>query len=156
MIEIILSDQVYWLSVLLVVIAIFTRKDLAIYAAAISIAGALVWYENLHNPLTFTIFCGLNTLLALIASWYNSIHSTRLSQVVATLGCIAAILNCVQIYDITQVSSYISSTLTWALMAALILMDGRKGLLNGLYSDMRDSLLRHVHLFSGTRHNKGN
>lgn len=155
MIEIILSDQVYWLSTLLVLVAIFTRKDLAIYSAAISVAGALVWYENLHNPLTFTIFCGLNTLLVLIAAWYNSIHSTRLSQVVATLGCIAAILNCVQIYDATSVSSYISASLTWALIASLLFMDGRKGLLDGLYSDMRDSLLRHVHLFGSTRDHKG-
>jgi len=155
MINLILSQQVYWFSALFLLVAIATRKDLAIIAAAVSIAGALLWHENLPRNDTFTGFCALNGLLAIIASWYIKISATNLSKVVAILASGASALNLIQLYDITSVSYYMLTGLGWALLLALVFMDGRKGLLNGLYTDMRDSILRHVHLFSRLFNDKG-
>lgn len=154
MIDIILSDRVYIFSVILAAIAVITRKDLAIFAAAISVAGSFVWYENFPNAMTYTIFCALNCLLVLIAGWYNTIENTLLSKMVVGLGCLASILNMIQIFDVSAVSGLISTGLVVVLMASLLFIDGRKGMLDGLYGDLRDSVLRHVHLFSGNSHNK--
>ena len=154
MIDIILSDRVYVFSVVLCLIALFTQKDLAIFAAAISVVGSFVWYENMPNAITYTAFCALNSLLVLIAGCYNSIQNTLLSKIVVILGCLASILNLIQIYDVSAVSGVVSTGLVVTLMASLLFIDGRKGLLDGLYGDLRDSILRHVHLFSSLNNNK--
>jgi len=154
MIEIILSDRVYVFSVVLCAIALFTRKDLAIYAAIISVIGSLVWYESLPNESTYAAFCVLNLMLVVIAGAYNLIENTLLSKVVALLGSLACVLNAVQIFDATAVSGQISTGLVVALIISLMFVDGRKGLLRGLYEDFRASYLRHVHLFSNNDNNK--
>tara|TARA_R110000851_G_scaffold243749_2_gene396429 strand:- start:507 stop:1016 length:510 start_codon:yes stop_codon:yes gene_type:complete len=154
MIDIILSDRVYVFSVILCIIAIVTKKDLAVFAAAISVAASFVWYENLSNAFTYTLFCALNSLLVIIAGCYNSIKNTPLTKVVVVLGSLACVLNMIQIYDVSAVSGIVSTGLVVVLMISLLFIDGRKGLLDGLYGDMRDSVLRHVHLFSNYNNNK--
>lgn len=154
MIDIILSDRIHIFSSILVLVAIVTRKDLAVFSAAFAVSSSMIWHQNLSNAETYTYFCGINTLLVIIAGWYNSVESTSLAKCVAVLGCLAAILNLVQVFDQTPVSGYISTGLVVGLIVSLLTIDGRKGLLSGLYGDMRDSILRHVHLFSRNSNNK--
>ena len=154
MIDIILSDRVYVFSVILCLAALLTRKDLAIYAAIISVIGSRVWYENLPNESTYAAFCVLNLMLVAIAGSYNLIQNTALSKVVAALGSLACVLNGVQLFDVTPVSGHISTGLVVAMILSLLFVDGRRGLLSGLYDDFRASYLRHVHLFSRYHHNK--
>lgn len=154
MIEIILSDRVYVFSVILCLIALFTRKDLAIYAAIISVIGSLVWYENLPNESTYAAFCVLNLMLVAIAGAYNLVQNTLLSKVVAVLGSLACAINVVQLFGLTSIADQLSTALVVVLMISLLLIDGRKGLLRGLYEDFRASYLRHVHLFSRNNNNK--
>ena len=154
MIEIILSDRVYVFSVVLCVIALLTRKDLAIYAAIISVIGSLVWYENLPNESTYAAFCVLNLGLVIIAGTYNHIQNTLLSKVVALLGSLACVLNAIQIVDVTAVSGYISTGLVVALITSLMVIDGRKGMFIGIYNDFRASYMRRVHYYSRTNNDK--
>lgn len=146
-----LADHPYTLIFLL--IAIFTRKDLAVFCFLASLSSAFLWDANPYNPLTYAAFAGLNALLVLLAGWYNVIHSTKLSKAVMVLCMLGAMVNGWQVIEISVLNYYVSLALGFLLMASLIFMDGRKGLLNGLWQDLRDSISRHVRIFSHKNNN---
>jgi len=137
-----------------VLVALITKKDLAVFCAMASISGAMVWDQYSAHPMVFAILAGINTLVVIMAAWYNAIHRTILSKSVMVLCTLGVCVNGWQLIGINQFNYWVSVSLGVSLMACLLFMDGRKGLLNGLWADMRDSVYRHVHLF-GHKNNNG-
>lgn len=149
--ELIMSETIHQFSVMFVLAAMWTRKDLAIMAAGIAVASSLVWQKGYEPQLTFTIFCALNCLLVMVAASYasacshESIRICPLSKVTMALCLTAAILNFMSVFFFVPLMWYLSNILGILLLSAIFFLDGRKGLLNGLYDDLRGVYLRRVH-----------
>ena len=134
-------------------VAMITRKDLAIYCFLGSLSSAIMWDAYPYHPISYAVFAGINTLLVIFSAWYNSLYSTTLSKAVMVLCTIGAFINGWQLIEVNTYNNYASLILGTILLLCLTFMDGRKGLLHGLCEDMRLSALRHVHLFSRKSHN---
>lgn len=134
------------------VIAIITRKDLAIYCLLASASGSIIWDTYQGQPMAYAMLAGVNALVVIFAGWYNVMHATLLSKAVMVLGTLGAIVNGWQLLGINNYNYTVSVILGVSLMASLLFMDGRKGLMNGLWEDMRGCILRHVHLFGPKDH----
>ena len=137
------------------VIAIFTKKDMAIIAGAIMVLGWVVTLNDYSQIEQALMFCGLNSLLAIFASAYNHIKRCNLSIVTASLAAIATSTNLIQMYDQTVISSTITAILGWSLALALLLMDGDKGLIGGFLGDCRATFGRIVYILGHNNNNKG-
>lgn len=136
-------------------VAAFTRKDMAVIAGAFMLIGWVVALSGYPQMKEAAIYCGLNSLLAIIAAGYNKFNHCNLSIFTAFAASIAAVVNMGQMYDLTLISSTMTSVLGWSLVLALVLMDGGKGLLNGFLGDARDSFMRLFHPASHNNNNKG-
>lgn len=137
------------------VIAIITRKDLAIFCLLGSIGSSLMWDAYPYKSISYVAFCAINALLVLFAGFYNQEHSTMLSKAVMILCTLGCIVNGWQLIGVNNYNYSVSVALGVSLMACLLFMDGRKGMIGGLWKDLRFSFLRHVHYFSG-KNNNGN
>ena len=141
--------------ILVLLVAVFTRKDMAILTGCVMLMGWYVGELGYSQSYTALMFCGLNSFLALTAASYNHIKHCNLSIVTSLLACVATIVNLIQMYDITVISSIITGIAGWGLLFALILMDGDKGLINGFLRDFRICFSRLIYNISHYHHDKG-
>lgn len=137
------------------IIALFTRKDMAVISFSIMALAWLVVLQDFTLRENYFYFCVLNAMLAIIAASYSHIKKCNLSITVAILATIACIADLIQMYNELAATSVITGYLGWGLAVALLLMDGGKGLLNGLIRDTSDSYRSIVHTISRNLHNKG-
>lgn len=136
-------------------IALITRKDMAVIAFSIMSLAWLVTTQGYTLREEYFYFCVLNALFAILAASYNHVKKCNLSVVVASLASIACIVDLIQMYNEVAAISFITSYLGWGLATVLLLMDGSKGLLNGLIRDGAASYRSIVHIISRNLHNKG-
>jgi hypothetical protein len=137
------------------VIALVTRKDMAVIAFCIMALAWLVAVQDYSLQQKYFHFCVLNSLLAVMAAAYNHINKCNLSVLTGVLASIACILDLIQMYSESPMTSLITSFLGWGLALAFIFMDGGKGLLNGLIHDCRVNLGLSLRSFSNSSNRKG-
>lgn len=120
--------SIWLLPVLFSLVAIVTRKDLAMYVAIVSVLSYMVgiqsdWYRE-H---TLIVYAALNTSLAVFASYHFAAYRHKLAAVTTILSFLAVINNLIQVVEFTQFSVKVSTGLGWMLLACLVTMNGRRG-----------------------------
>jgi len=141
--------------IVVLVIALTTKKDMAVIASAIMILGWLVTLGDYSQAQASLLFCGLNSLLAIIAAAYNHVRHCNLSILTSIFATLATLANLIQMYDASILPSIMTAALGWLLALALTLMDGDKGLVNGFMGDLRATIGRIVYSLSHYYNNKG-
>lgn len=141
--------------VVVLVIMLLTRKDMALLVGGVMSLGYLATLGDYSQFELSLIFCALNAGLALVAAGYSYFKFCNLSIVTACLASVATMINLMQAYDQTMISSTITSILGWSLAAALLLMDGDKGIINGFMGDFRATSRRLLISLSHNNNNKG-
>ena len=137
------------------VIAFITRKDMAVLAGAFMFLGYLVTLGEYSQVKASLLFCALNCLLAIISASYSYIEHCRLSIVTSCIAALATFVNLCQVYDISALSSTITSVMGWFLVLALVFMDGGKGIISGFIRDFNDCSRRFVRGTGRISNNKG-
>tara|TARA_R110000851_G_scaffold316001_1_gene478846 strand:+ start:296 stop:751 length:456 start_codon:yes stop_codon:yes gene_type:complete len=137
-----------------VLIAVVTRKDMAVVAGVIMVAGYYVTLGDYLQAEASLYFCALNCLLAVIAAAYNHIKHCNLSIFTACVAALATVVDLYQAYDQTAFSSTISSIMGWSLVLALIFMDGDKGIVSGFIRDFRASFGQFIRMPRRVSNNK--
>lgn len=150
-------DTIPWL---MLIIAVITRKDLAIAATVVAWAGVYVWGQEWSASSTIVASAALNTGLAMAAVGHRYAEGCKLSLVVGWLSACAVIANFLQAAYFTN--EYLSMLLAhttgfigFAICASLVIFDGRRGLLRDLYNDVGSCVHRHTGLSVGQGGNKG-
>lgn len=150
-------DTIPWL---MLIIAVITRKDLAIAAAVVAWAGVYVWGQEWSASSTIVASAALNTGLAMAAVGHRYAEGCKLSLVVGWLSACAVVANFLQAAYFTN--EYLSMLLAhttgligFAICASLVIFDGRRGLLRDLYNDVSGCVHRHTGLSVGQGGNKG-
>lgn len=143
------------LPVLFILVAIITQKDLAITAAALSCIGILA-IESGHNyPTEMMIIIGLNSTLAVIAASYNGIRKCNLSLVVAILATGQAAINLIQMFSSLAIYGTITALIEFVMLIALVFMDGRKGLVDGVAGGFSSFISHRLFRHRINNNNKG-
>lgn len=150
-------DTIPWL---MLIIAVITKKDLAIAAAVVAWAGVYVWGQEWSASSTIVASAALNTGLAMAAVGHRYAEGCKLSLVVGWLSAGAVVANFLQAAYFTN--EYLSMLLAhttgfigFAICASLVIFDGRRGLLRDLYNDVSGCVHRHTGLSVGQGGNKG-
>lgn len=150
-------DTIPWL---MLIIAVITKKDLAIAATVVAWAGVYVWGQEWSASSTIVASAALNTGLAMAAVGHRYAEGCKLSLVVGWLSACAVVANFLQAAYFTN--EYLSMLLAhttgfigFAICASLVIFDGRRGLLRDLYNDVSGCVHRHTGLSVGQGGNKG-
>lgn len=148
--------ELWQLNILVVLlIAIFTRKDMAVIASAVMLIGLLVGLGDYTQAQESLYYCGLNSLFTVLAVSYNKLKQCHLSLFTAICAALATTANLIQMYDPTALSSIITGLIGWFLASALLFMDGDKGMVNGFLGDLRATTGRIVYSLIHYNNNKG-
>lgn len=148
--------EMWQLNILVVLsIAVITRKDMAVIAGAVMVLGYLVTLGDYSQLKASFAFLTLNGALAIIAAIYNSFKKCDLSIVTSCLATLATLTNLIQMYDPTALPSTMTAVLGWLLALALVTMDGDKGLINGFMGDARACYGRFICSLGHNNNNKG-
>jgi len=126
-------------------VAVWTNKDLAWVAAAISAMGVYSASTAVSVEGLIVSLCGLNSLMVIMAGAYYIANRKPLSIAVMTIGTLAALNDFSRLYDISgSLTLGVSIVLGISLLLCLFFMDGTKGLMRGFADDCRGFWLRHV------------
>jgi len=148
--------ELWQLNILAVgLIALITRKDMAVYSALIM---GIAWLAVIHHTASMKlalIFCALNCLLSMIAAAHYWKTKEKLSVYVGSLAAIATVVDFIQITDNTYTTTLITSILGWLLAVILLFKGGSRGLTDGFVYDFGASIRRVICDLSDTYNNKG-
>lgn len=140
---------------LVVLVALITRKDMAVIASATMILGLVVVFSDGSQVQKGLMLCALNCFLAISAAAYNYLNHCNLSIVTSCLAATATLFNLIQMYDASLFSSIVTGITGWSLLAALTFMDGGTGLINGFIRDFRSTYRRVIYSLSHNSNDKG-
>lgn len=150
-------DTIPWI---MLVIAVITKKDLAIAATVVAWAGVYVWGQEWSASSTIVASAALNTGLAMAAIGHRYAEGCKLSLVVGWLSSGAVVANFLQAvyYNnayLSMIMAHMSGFIGFAICASLVIFDGRRGLLRDLYNDVGGCVHRHTGFSVGQDGNKG-
>lgn len=126
-------ESVFFLPCLFLIVAVWTRKDIAIYAATVSWLGLLVYSrESWAIESTLMAFAALNCSLAVFSAYHYKAFGHKLGLVSTIIAAASVINNLAQVIQFTAWSVTVSEVLAWLLLIALISLPGRRGWINDL------------------------
>jgi len=139
------------LPALCLLVAIKIRKDMAVWLAIVSMSGAIVVLSDVQPWQALLFFSGANLISAAIAYSHFSKTNLLLPIVIGATYSLEVTLSCLHIIVFSMTSELqpmigMATGLIGILQLALVLfMDDEKGPLVGIFSSMRNLLVRDLH-----------
>lgn len=132
----------------LVLVAICTRKDLALICAAGSLMGEWVWAANMDYYSTIIGFAMTNLAVCLAAVAHYSDHRCDLSVSVGQLSLMMLIVNFLQSVshgnnEMLYVFQHVTGVTGWLLVILLSTQDGRREWVDDMANGISSLLYRH-------------
>ena len=137
--------------VLCLLVALYIRKDMAVWLAIVSMSGAIVALSDVQPWQALLFFCGANLISAAIAYSHFSTTKLLLPIVIGITYSLEVMLSCLHIIVFsmtTEIQPMIGMTtgVIGVLQLALVLfMDDKRGPLVGIFSSMRNLVVRDLH-----------
>ena len=137
-------------------VAVVTGKDLAAYAFMSALICSLV-LTHTKWPAEYVIACiaCVNAGQAVFSSYHYIAYKHSLGLIATILSAVAVINNAVQIVTYSYAGVIVSEILAWALIVALLVMPGRKGWVQDVFSVDGATDNSRVYSDSNTRNDKG-
>lgn len=143
------------LPVLFLLVAILTKKDLAVIAGCLSWMGVLVVSAGHEYTIEMMTILALNSILAIIAATYNKVRKCNLSIIVAILALVQSAINLIQMFSSNYIYGTMTAIIEITMLCALVVMDGRKELIHGVVGSFGSFALHRILRSGGHNNNKG-
>lgn len=145
--------------VLFVVAFLWTKKDLALVCASVSIVSSLVYTIAIPENWTYEEMCliniGLNLVLAMLSSVHWSNSRKPLARCMIWLSAMAIAVITIDVYMAYEWVRYALLTIQAVALMAIIKLDGRKDYLNDMAANISSFIRAMGAMSSGRKGNKG-